>query len=148
VRTDHIRLRRIVRRLIEGPDYAAGIVVMRKFADGLRVLCLWNGAEADIPKGQMEPDDDGALDAGLRELREEAGITAIEFPWGKDSVVVGNMTAYVGLTEQDVAIRPNPVTGDVEHTDSEWIPASQAAATFSGDLAHIVGWAILRTHTY
>lgn len=137
-----------IRRLIEGPDYGAGVVVLRKFADGMRVLCLWNGDQADIPKGSMDPDDDGALDAALRELREEAGITSIEFPWGMDSVVVGNLTAYVGLTEQDAIIRPNPKTGDTEHSDSEWLPAASAANNFTGDLAHIVGWAVVRTHTY
>lgn len=146
--SDYPVLRSAIRRLIEGHDFGAGVVVLRKFADGYRILCLIGDHGSDIPKGGMEPDDDGALDAALRELREEAGITSIEFPWGTDSVVVGDLMAFVGLTEQDAVIRPNPETGEAEHDRAEWLPIATAQESFEGDLAHIVGWAVLRANTY
>lgn len=134
-------LRRAIRCLIEGPDYSAGVVVMRRFADGLRVLCIMDGESPDIPKGGVEPDDKDILSTALRELSEEAGITAIEFPWGHDTVTAGHITAFVGLTEQDVMIRPNPETGVTEHTSFKWVPIVKAPDFFSGDLGHIVSWA-------
>lgn len=44
----------------------------------LRVYKYW-----DFPKGLVEKGED-PLQAALREVTEETGITEVHFPWGKD----------------------------------------------------------------
>ena len=66
------------------PPESAGIVLYRRRADALEVLLVhpggpyWRGKDDGawtIPKGHIDPGEE-ALDAAVRELREETGIAA------------------------------------------------------------------------
>jgi len=99
---------------------AAGIILLREFPAGLRILGLHACDRYDLPKGQIEPDED-TFEAALRETKEEAGITEIEFPWGLTSVQANHVTLFLGITMQDPVIYPNPETGEYEHQGASWV---------------------------
>ena len=66
----------------------------------------------DIPKGTIEPGED-ALGTALRELEEEAGIVLPrkDYPF----IEYEGLTIYLAQSEQQAQIKPNPVTGLIEH---------------------------------
>ena len=99
----------------------AGIVVVRKFSEGWRVLSLESLEGAlDIPKGVIDPGE-STLETALRETSEEAGITDLDFTWGFNCISINHLTCYVAQTSQDPIITPNPHTQIVEHKNAEWV---------------------------
>jgi len=99
----------------------AGIIVVRQFDEKIKVLALIaKDRVLDIPKGVIDPGE-SSLEAALRETKEEAGITKLNFVWGNKCTVSGDMTCYVAQTTQDPVITPHPHTHIVEHVDSHWV---------------------------
>ena len=95
---------------------SAGIVVLRHLDGGWNVLCLkTHNNEYDLTKGIVDEGED-ILSAAIRETREEAGIT---------DIYDGN-SMFVGVTDQEPEILPNPYTGIKEHTGYAWIPIMEA----------------------
>ena len=103
-----------------GQEKSAGIIILREFPEGLRVLGLRIFGRYDLPKGHVELGEN-ILDAALRETAEEAGITDIQFPWGLSTVHAKHVTLFIGMTNQDPVIRPNPETGKYEHHGAAWL---------------------------
>ena len=64
---------------------SAGVVVVRKTAEGWRVLLLRVYNYWDCPKGLVEPGED-PLAAARREVREETTLDDLEFHWGEDFI--------------------------------------------------------------
>src|SRR5262245_29755791 len=64
---------------------SAGVVVVRKTAEGWRVLLLRVYNYWDFPKGRVEAGET-PLDAARRETREETTLDDLEFAWGEKSV--------------------------------------------------------------
>jgi len=98
----------------------AGIIVVKRFSDKWKVLALTSlDGPLDIPKGLIDPGET-PLEAALRETKEEAGITKLDFAWGMNPIVRENMTCYVAATDQEPTIVANPHTNLVEHLGASW----------------------------
>tara|TARA_R110000803_G_scaffold16568_4_gene45412 strand:- start:3772 stop:4194 length:423 start_codon:yes stop_codon:yes gene_type:complete len=104
----------------------AGIVILKVMDGDYSVLCLeTKHGDYDLTKGHLHPDED-PMTAALREAKEEADITEISFPFGKDTLSVDACEMFVGVTEQIPEIRANPYTGICEHKKIVWLPIVDA----------------------
>jgi len=115
-------IRSHIRAILESNSHKtnAGIVIVRRFKDEWKVLCLRRPDNSvDITKGMIEPGE-SPLDAALRESYEEAGIDELKFTWGTDPISYGKGICFVAETVQDPTILPNPATGEYEHKSYEW----------------------------
>lgn len=98
----------------------AGIIVVKRFHAEWKVLALTSlDGPLDIPKGLIDPGET-PLEAALRETKEEAGITELDFAWGLTPIISENMTCYVAATSQEPSIVANPHTNLVEHLSVSW----------------------------
>tara|TARA_Y100000592_G_scaffold80264_1_gene126746 strand:+ start:877 stop:1296 length:420 start_codon:yes stop_codon:yes gene_type:complete len=105
---------------------AAGIAVLRQIDDTWCVLCLkTHKGNLDLTKGIID-EGESAMETALRETQEEAGITEVTFPYGKEPVVSDACTMFVGVTSQDPEIKPNPHSGVMEHAGFIWLPLLEA----------------------
>lgn len=118
----------------------AGIVVVRKFDEGWKILGLKVGDEYDLPKGKIENNED-PLTAAIRETEEESGITQLSFDWSNTSTYIDNITFFIASTEDDPSIKPNPESGILEHDEAIWLSHSQIKANCYKYLIPIVDWA-------
>ena len=75
----------------------------------------------DIPKGTIEPGEN-ALSTALRELEEEVSIVLPDkdYPF----IEYEGLTIYLAQCEQQARIKPNPVTGLIEHQMALYIAPS------------------------
>src|SRR5262249_44139574 len=64
-----------------GGPLCAGIVPVRFENGETQILLLRAYKDWDFPKGGVEAGED-PFDGALRELKEETGLSAVEFPWG------------------------------------------------------------------
>jgi bis(5'-nucleosidyl)-tetraphosphatase len=112
---------------------SAGIVVYRLGEDCSRAYLLlqYPGKYWDLPKGKLE-DDEGWLDAALRETKEETGLDisvhdnfeynyAYAFNNSRGNKVEKTVVFFVGLAKQD-----SQVTLSYEHIDYLWLSYEQA----------------------
>ena len=60
---------------------SAGVIPLRRTADGWRMLVLRAYKNWDFPKGVVEPDED-PLDAAKREALEETDLSDLHFTFG------------------------------------------------------------------
>ena len=120
-------IRETIRLILEAEmsKTSAGIVVIRRFDDSFKVLCLKKKKKFDITKGLIEPGE-SPINAAIRETAEEAGITDLNFEWGSAPIAYGKGYAYIASTEQDPIILPNPETGILEHTGYQWLTFEEA----------------------
>jgi len=118
----------------------AGIVVVRKFDEGWKILGLRVGDEYDLPKGKIENNED-PLAAAIRETEEESGISHLSFDWPNASTYIDNITFFIASTEDDPYIRPNPETDILEHDEAVWLSHSQIKANCYKYLIPVVDWA-------
>ena len=108
-------------------DRGAGIIVLRTFSDGVKILFLRTHKGAwDIPKGRLDPGET-PFQCALRETYEESGIDDLSFPWGHEPVAnLEGLTIYVAKTSQDPIILPNPKSRRLEHASAHWVRAEVA----------------------
>ena len=120
-------IRETIRLILEAEmsKTSAGIVVIRRFDDSFKVLCLKKKKKFDITKGLIEPGE-SPINAAIRETAEEAGITDLNFEWGSEPIAYGKGYAYIASTKQDPIILPNPETGILEHTGYQWLTFEEA----------------------
>jgi len=126
---------------------SAGVVVVRRAADGWRVLLLRVYNYWDFPKGVIEAGED-PLAAAQREVREETGIDDLEFHWGWDYVETApyskNKIAryYVASTaSEEVNLPVNPELGAPEHHESRWFTFADARTRVVPRIDAVLGWA-------
>jgi 8-oxo-dGTP pyrophosphatase MutT (NUDIX family) len=129
------------------PRLSAGVVVFRETDDGARLLLLRAYRDWDFPKGQVEPGED-PFAAALRETREEAGITDLQFVLGEDHIdtapYAGGKVAryFVARTRAERLTLPvNPALGRAEHHEYRWVDLTDAFALTAPRLRPVIAWA-------
>ena len=113
----------MISQAIPPPQPGAGIIIVKKFPSGLKVLGLFDQKKGkfDLPKGGMDKGE-SPFDAALRETEEECGITNLDFRWGINPIAnVSHLTFFVAETNEDPIITQNPHTGILEHLFAEWM---------------------------
>ena len=130
--------------------HAAGVVVVRDSEDGLRLLLLRAYRNWDLPKGRLEPGET-ALEAAIREVREETGLAGLEFAWGEESVATepyagGKVVRfYVARSAGgEVSLHINPVLGRAEHHEFRWVTPDVALTLTVPRLQRVISWAVDR----
>jgi 8-oxo-dGTP pyrophosphatase MutT (NUDIX family) len=118
----------------------AGIIVLKKFKEIYKVLCLRVYGSYDLPKGGVEDGED-IITAAMRETEEECGITSLHFEWGLVTTKVRNVTLYIAVTDQEPIILPNPETGQYEHHGSKWMSLNAASYKLHPYLRPTMMWA-------
>jgi 8-oxo-dGTP pyrophosphatase MutT (NUDIX family) len=126
---------------------SCGAVILRETPGGLRVLMLRIFRHWDFPKGLMEAGETPKQTA-LREVREESGISALEFPWGDIHLDTGPYSRgkvaryYLARTTGDrVELLPSPDTGRPEHSEYRWLSFAQARRLSAPRVAAVLDWA-------
>jgi bis(5'-nucleosidyl)-tetraphosphatase len=126
---------------------SCGAVILRETPEGLRVLMLRVFRHWDFPKGLMEPEETPKQTA-LREVREESGISALQFPWGDIHLDTGPYSRgkvaryYLARTTEDrVELLPSPDTGRPEHSEYRWLNFAQARRLATPRVAAVIDWA-------
>ena len=117
----------------------SGIIVLRYFPSGYKLLGLRYYGSYDLPKGGIEPFEDIFV-AALRETEEECGITDLDFRWGMVTTQARNVTLYIAATNEDPIIQPNPESGIHEHHGAKWLSLDQASQKLHPYLRPVVDW--------
>jgi bis(5'-nucleosidyl)-tetraphosphatase len=111
---------------------AAGVVVFRRGSAGERVLLLRAYRNWDLPKGRLEPGET-SFDAAVREVREETGLSGLNFCWGDASIETepyagGKVVRfYVARSDEgEVSLPINPTLGRAEHHEFRWVSPTEA----------------------
>jgi 8-oxo-dGTP pyrophosphatase MutT (NUDIX family) len=126
---------------------SCGVVVARKTDDGWVTLMLRAFHHWDFPKGIRESSED-ALQAALREVREETSIGDLSFEWGDRYFETGPYAKgkvaryYLATTTQaDVEMGLSPETGEPEHHEWRWVSFDEAYDLSAPRVRNIVQWA-------
>ena len=129
------------------PTLSAGVIVVRKHADGYRYLLLRAYRYWDFPKGLVEAGEDPPASA-VREVAEETTLTDLEFRWGKDYRETGPYARgkvaryYVAeSTEGDVSLPVSPELGQPEHHEFRWLNYKAARNLLAPRVQPILDWA-------
>jgi bis(5'-nucleosidyl)-tetraphosphatase len=129
---------------------SAGVVVVGQGDGGWRVLLLRAYNYWDCPKGLVEHGEQ-PLATAKREVREETGITALDFRWGEEFIetapysknkVARYYLAAAGTT--DIKLPVNPELGAPEHHEYRWLGFEQASALVVPRIAAVLEWARTR----
>ena len=131
----------------EGDRLSCGAVIVRETDDGWLTLMLRAYHNWDFPKGICE-EGESPIDAAIREVGEETGITGLEFAWGDRSTDTGpynrGKTAryYLAQTDQEsVEMGIAPELGRPEHHEYRWIDFDEAYDLSAPRVRLVVQWA-------
>ena len=126
---------------------SCGVVLARQAEDSWVTLMLRAWHHWDFPKGVRETGED-PLEAAIREVGEETGITAMSFDWGERYFETGPYSRgkiaryFIARTSQaDVVLGPSPDTGEPEHQEWRWVTFDEAYDLGSPRVRQIVQWA-------
>jgi 8-oxo-dGTP pyrophosphatase MutT (NUDIX family) len=126
---------------------SAGVVVFRRTGRGPYFLVRWAYQNWDFPKGLVEPGED-QLGCAKRELKEETGLSGVEFPFGdefKETLPYsGHKVAryYLGETEEvEIELPVSKELGRPEHHEYRWVSFDEAEELLPPRLAIVLDWA-------
>ncbi len=126
---------------------SCGVVVARKSDNGWLALMLRAYHHWDFPKGLRESGED-PLQAAIREVAEETGITDLAFEWGDRFFETGPYSRgkiaryFIATTGQErVVMGLSPETGQPEHHEWRWVSFDEAYDIGSPRVRQIVQWA-------
>ncbi|MDH3907437.1 MAG: NUDIX domain-containing protein, partial [Gammaproteobacteria bacterium] len=101
----------------------------------------------DFPKGIREAGEE-PMQAAIREVAEETGITELSFDWGDRFFETGPYSRgkvaryFIAVTsEEDVEMGISPETGEPEHHEWRWVSFDEAYDLGSPRVRQIVQWA-------
>ena len=133
--------------MIQLKQRAAGAVIFRRSAQGVRFLVLRAYANWDFPKGLVEPGE-SEFDAARREVAEETGLAEVDFPFGeahRETPPYANGKVaryYLAETDQaEISLPPSPELGRPEHHEWRWVTFDEAYDLGSPRVRSIVQWA-------
>lgn len=127
------------------PALSAGVVIVNG-EPAWRYLLLRAYRYWDFPKGRVEPDET-PLAAAVREVREETGLTALEFRWGEDyydTPPYANKVARYFLAwspHTEARLNVNPLLGRPEHHEYRWLDYAGAQSLLVPRVQAALRWA-------
>ena len=131
----------------ESERQSCGFVLVRKTASGPLTLMLRAWHHWDFPKGLRE-DGEQAIEAAVREVGEETGISDLTMEWGERYLDSGpysrGKTAryFLASTETEkVEMGLSPETGEPEHHEWRWVSLDEAYDLSSPRVKNVVKWA-------
>lgn len=126
---------------------SCGVVIARQTDAGWVTLMLRAFHHWDFPKGIRERGEE-AMEAAVREVGEETGITEMSFEWGDRFFETGPYSRgkiaryFIATTMQkDVEMGISPETGEPEHHEWRWVSFDEAFDLGSPRVRQIVQWA-------
>lgn len=129
------------------PKLSAGVIPVRREADGWRLLVLRAYRNWDFPKGAIEPGEE-PLAAARRETAEETGLRDLEFTFGesyKETLpYASNKIARYYLAETQEERIDLPIShelGRPEHHEWRWVTFDEAEDVLPPRLALVLDWA-------
>jgi bis(5'-nucleosidyl)-tetraphosphatase len=132
---------------LSAPRRSAGAVVVRRHPDGWRCLLLRSFRYWDFPKGVVERGE-APLDAAIREVAEETGLTDLAFPWGESfhetPPYSGGKVARYYVAESargTVHLEVSPELGRAEHEEFRWIRLGEAHRLLVPRVQAALDWA-------
>jgi 8-oxo-dGTP pyrophosphatase MutT (NUDIX family) len=137
----------IIRPVKPKQPRSAGAVVFRRTDQGIRLLMLRAYRNWDFPKGIVDPGEE-QLDTARREVREETGLSEIEFPFGEEFKETlpysGQKIARYYLaetTEHDIELPVSPELKRPEHHEFRWVSFDEAQELLPPRLTVVLDWA-------
>lgn len=132
----------------EQPDkLSCGAVVVRKAESGWVTLMLRAYRNWDFPKGICEAGET-PMEAAVREVGEETGVTDLSFDWGDRFKETGpynqgKVARYflVRTEEEAVKMGISPELGRPEHQEYRWMDFDEAYDISSPRVRLVVQWA-------
>jgi 8-oxo-dGTP pyrophosphatase MutT (NUDIX family) len=120
------------------PDkLSCGAVLVRVTDEGWQALMLRAYRNWDFPKGLCE-DGETPLEAAMREVGEETGITDLQFDWGDRYIESG---PYNQGKIEEVEMGISPELGRPEHHEYQWMDFDRAYDLSSPRVRLVVQWA-------
>ena len=126
---------------------SCGVVVARRTETGWATLMLRAFHHWDFPKGIRERGED-PMQAAVREVGEETGVTELSFDWGDRFFETGPYSRgkvaryFIATTSQEeVEMGLSPETGEPEHHEWRWVSFDEAYDLGSPRVRTIVQWA-------
>ena len=126
---------------------SAGVVPLRRTAQGWRILVLRAYKNWDFPKGRVEAGEE-PIDTAKRETAEETGIMDLEFPYGdayRETLPYagGKIARYylAETTEESIRLPISADLGRPEHHEFRWVSFDEAEDLLPPRLAIVLEWA-------
>ena len=126
---------------------SAGVIPLRRTAQGWRMLILRAYKNWDFPKGRVEAGEE-PIDAAKRETAEETGITDLDFAFGDTyretlPYASGKIARYylAETSEESVKLSISADLGRPEHHEFRWVSFAEAEDLLPPRLALILDWA-------
>lgn len=127
---------------------SSGIVIIRYEENQPKILFMRSFSYWDFPKGGVE-ENENKLEAAIREVQEEAGITDLNFKWGKifyetESYGKNHKTVSYFLaetTQTEVVMGINPDLGRAEHDEYLWLSFEEAKRLSVERITKVLNWA-------